>query len=383
MMTKDEKAVYVEGVAADGIVEVEAQAAEPEQEPVTSSGDNALTLSAAEDAKEPDCGKKAVDSEIDLAEKPDVVSIAEKHPWAKRAIGIALILVIALVSVFGLAETASTPETYTHTIASLDEKKATVTGMLTASTAASATISFAGGERGSVIAQKLADLSGYLLVILAAIYLEKYLLTTIGGAFFGILVPVCCLMLAVALLLGRGQQAAKTLKSLSARLLAFGLALFLAVPASVGVSDSIEATYAASTVETAAVAEAVADDAAAEGEVAVSVEGVEGEDPSILGWLQGKWTSFNDKASEVVSDAGDAVAGLLENGKGLLAGFIEAIAIMIITSCVIPILVVVLFLWLAKVILGLDLKVSGKLPKPGVAMRAKREAEEKATLPQN
>ena len=48
-----------------------------------------------------------------------------------------------------------------------------------------------GGCRNS-IANKLADLSSYFLIVLCAIYLEKYLVTITGYAAFKILVPIAC-----------------------------------------------------------------------------------------------------------------------------------------------------------------------------------------------
>ena len=46
--------------------------------------------------------------------------------------------------------------------------------------------------------------------------------------------------------------------------------------------------------------------------------------------------------------------------------FIEAVAVMIITSCVIPMLVLLLFFWMVKIVLDVDLsgvKIKGMLPE--------------------
>ena len=61
-----------------------------------------------------------------------------------------------------------------------------------ASTAASAALSAILGDAATPISVKLADLSGSFLIVLSAIYLEKYLVTITGYASFGVLIPLAC-----------------------------------------------------------------------------------------------------------------------------------------------------------------------------------------------
>ena len=46
---------------------------------------------------------------------------------------------------------------------------------------------------------------------------------------------------------------------------------------------------------------------------------------------------------------------LKTTAENVLNRFIEALAVMIVTSCVIPILVLFFFVWVTKLILGVDL----------------------------
>ena len=64
-----------------------------------------------------------------------------------------------------------------HAIQSLDDKKTTALELTAAATAASAAITLIPGDAGTPIADKLADLSSYFLIVVCAIYLEKYLVT--------------------------------------------------------------------------------------------------------------------------------------------------------------------------------------------------------------
>jgi len=57
---------------------------------------------------------------------------------------------------------------------------------------------------------------------------------------------------------------------------------------------------------------------------------------------------------------------LVQKVENSLNHLIEATAVMIITSCVIPILVLLLFLWIVKIVLDVDLsgvKIKGMLPE--------------------
>lgn len=89
---------------------------------------------------------------------------------------------------------AASAETHAASLTALEEKQSTVLELAAASTAASAAITLLPGDAATPIAEKLADISGYFLLALCAIYLEKYLLTVTAYAAFRLLVPrpACC-----------------------------------------------------------------------------------------------------------------------------------------------------------------------------------------------
>ena len=88
----------------------------------------------------------------------------------KKYIYIVIWLLIGILSFTVLEKYASAPESHQTTIASLDEKKATVLELTAATTATSALITLIPGDVGTPIAEKVADLSGYLLIVLCAIF---------------------------------------------------------------------------------------------------------------------------------------------------------------------------------------------------------------------
>lgn len=288
---------------------------------------------------------------------------------------IALVLVgIGILSFTVVSKYASAPDNHKSTIASLEDKKETVLELTAATTATSALITLLPGDTATPIAEKMADLSTYLLVVLCAIFLEKYLVTITGYAAFRYLIPAACILFIINLVVNND-----TLRKLASKLLIFGLVIFFVVPASVKMSDLIENTYRAqieSAVEEAKStqdiigagidsqkdsAEETGDTEKQNSKEDSSQRDATSNSSGVLGFL--------DKAKDAISDAkesvGDAVSNvaisseeLVKKVENTLNRFIEAVAVMIITSCVIPILVLVFFFWLIKILLEVDVTKS-------------------------
>ena len=258
-----------------------------------------------------------------------------ERPLKEKAIIAAVLAAVALVSLIVFANIASNPETYTGIIGTLDEKKGNVMMLATTTTAASAAISALPNDMGTPIADKLVDFSSYFMVILAVIYLEKFLLTTLGFLGFGILIPVACALFAVAVFLRRGTLTRVNLQRLGTKLAAFGLALALVVPVSVWLTDNVDATFD----ESLAAASAAAQEATEQQQSQ--------EDPVLLGGIasaeQEGWNGLTQGAQQALDSLGDQ-----------LNTMIDTLAVMIVTSCLIPLLVLILFLQLVKIITGLD-----------------------------
>lgn len=135
--------------------------------------------------------------------------------------------VIALLSIFLFAGIFSSPDTYQGINSTLDEKKNNVMTLAASTTAASAAISLLPGDTGSGIANKLVDLTSYFLVILAVIYLEKFLLTTFGFVAFAFMIPASCALFAIALFSRSGTRLKANLQQIGAKVLALAIALLL------------------------------------------------------------------------------------------------------------------------------------------------------------
>ncbi len=267
-------------------------------------------------------------------------------------------IVIALLSFFVIARFTSSTEFNAKTIQSLDDKKTIVMELATASTAASAAITLIPGDVGTPIANKLADLSSYFLIVLCAIYLEKYLVTITGYAAFKILVPIACVFFSGYLLWRK-----EILRVVAQKFLLFGLAVYLVIPASVKVADMIETTYASSIESTIETAKQTTDEIESE-----TGESGEVDDKS------SNEKSQSDSDSDSKENAGGFFSGLFNkvqegvstataNVENVLNNFIEALAILLVTSCLIPILVLIFFVWLVKMLLGLNIDIPTSVRK--------------------
>lgn len=267
-------------------------------------------------------------------------------------------IVIALLSFFVIARFTSSTEFNAKTIQSLDDKKTTVMELAAASTAASAAITLIPGDVGTPIANKLADLSSYFLIVLCAIYLEKYLVTITGYAAFKILVPIACVFFSGYLLWRK-----EILRVVAQKFLLFGLAVYLVIPASVKVADMIETTYASSIESTIETAKQTTDE----------IESETGESGQVDDKSSNE-KSQSDADSDSKENAGGFFSGLFNkvqegvstataNVENVLNNFIEALAILLVTSCLIPILVLIFFVWLVKMLLGLNIDIPTSVRK--------------------
>ena len=298
----------------------------------------------------------------------------------KRYIYVVILLIVALLSFFPIAKMASDPARYAKTIAALDEKKKTVMELTAASTASSAAITLIPGDVATPLADKLADISGYFVIVICALYLEKYLLTILGFAAFKILIPIACIILSAGILQKRPAEKENTIK-LAIKVAMFGLALFLVVPASVKASDMISATYQDSIDNTLEQARKSAEELEAEkngaekgtsGETDEASDGTAaavGEKAVTAGEAaaekaeesQSWWESIVNGAKSIAGDAKSAAAGLLDEFQQTVNHLIEALAVMIVTSCLIPILVILFFVWVIRTLLSVDINI--QMPK--------------------
>ncbi len=255
----------------------------------------------------------------------------------------ALVLVlIALISFFALAKFLSTSTAFNGTYAALEEKQNTVAEISAISVAAASILHYVPG--GEALSKELVELGGYFIIILAAIYLEKILIGISGLAAFKVLIPI-------GLFAGAGYILTKNeaMKSMSKKLISFGIILFLLVPSSVWISNLVENNR-----------ELFSGQQEIE-ELQIEIKEIEGksEDEEI-----DEDAGFFDKLRNRTADAAASIKELPAKikrfptfAKEKYDALMDYVAFFLITTCVIPIVVLVLLIEIVKQLFG----ISGKI----------------------
>lgn len=156
---------------------------------------------------------------------------------------IVALVVLALLSGFVARPHFSDTKTWDSTIEVIDQKKGNVLALTTSCVALSAGITALPGDTGTPVAEQLAQLSGNLGIVLAVLYLEKYLLTILWSVGLGILIPFSFLLFAVSLGIHGRWSTSAVLRRVATRVLVVAVIAMALVPASVWVSQKVDETY--------------------------------------------------------------------------------------------------------------------------------------------
>ena len=332
-----------------------------------------------------------------LANVPEVTEVGDAlraprsggapSPSARKGIYIALLVIVALVFAFPVADVMGSKETYRGSIEKLDAKAQTVTALVGTTTAASVAISAIPGDTGIPVADKLMDVAADFAIVLGAIYLEKYMLTIFGLAACRVVVPLAC-ALGVGYVLVREDVTWRAgLRTSAVKLTLLALALTLVVPASVQVSNMIEETFeydaasASSEMDAGTAAAATesadaADDAQTSDEASSASSGEVPDastDPigAFAAWVGGLGEDIGSALSGAGTALSSGVTGILDTAKDWVARLIEAFAVMIVTNCVIPVVVLLFFVWIINVLMGLNIELPAR---PGASLLRRHRA---------
>ena len=288
-----------------------------------------------------------------------------KKEIVKKAVCIILVVVFGCVSAFAIAPWAKDPANYEKTIEILDslENKAII---LTGTSAALATAAaLVPGDATTPIANKLADVAGYMVIVYVAIVLEKYLLAMTGLAAFKILIPVALFLIGISIFLKDTSNVIK-LRRIAYRLLTLAVLLWALVPTSAAVTNLINDTYDISYGDEIEVKNDLPETALeneTEHKKGESDNGAESQDKG--NFFKNLWNDITDKTEAVTGEVKNKVSEGAVKFQESLNEMIEGVAVMIVTTCVIPICVLILFLWIVKMVTGLNFAMPSlkKLPK--------------------
>jgi len=259
----------------------------------------------------------------------------------KKRIGTKVVLLTVLALLAGCfsfckgAELLEGTEFYHKTIETLDEKKANVAGMTVALVGASTLITCLPDDTGTPVAEQLMDLSDWLLLVLCVVFLEKYGLSLLWVGVFKALIPMACLLFIADLWSGK-EKCRKT----CVKLVLLSVVLAVSIPLGVSGAGMIENTYASSVTELAEEGD----------ELAILMEAESEEKEGILNKIFGT-------AKDIMKNTAEEASQKLEDAKEMLTRYTEQVAVMLVTSCLVPIGVLLFMFWIGKMVLGLDISL--------------------------
>lgn len=257
---------------------------------------------------------------------------------------IVALVVLALLSGFVARPHFADTKTWNSTIEVIDQKKGNVLALTASCVALSAGITALPGDTGTPVAEQLAQLSGNLGIVLAVLYLEKYLLTILWSVGLGILIPSALVLFAVSLGIHGRWSTSAVLRRVATRVLVVAVIGMALVPASVWVSQKVDETYRVSIEQT----EQKATEASKTSSTKSEKKSETTENKNVLEQL-------TDGASSLLTSVTDSAKSMTDEIVQQVTDLIEGVIVMIVTSCVIPLLVLAAFLWLGHVLLGVDI----------------------------
>ena len=286
----------------------------------------------------------------------------------KRVIVSVIVLIIGATSFWGVSVWAENPKTYTETISRIEDFKDNAIVLTGTATGMATVAAMVPGDTTTPLANKLADVAGYMVIVYAALTMEKYMMTLAGLLLFKIIIPALSILTAVIVLI-RGTERQGRWKIAFAKILLVSIVLWALVPSSMYVSTMVQEMYNVS-VETK-MEQIEKENKQLEREAKQSKADTDKKGSFFL-------TKWYEKAKDKVSDTKISATQKIKEFEAVLDNLIEGVAVLIVTTCVIPLAVMALMLWLVKLIIapGTEYKVP-KLPRVSKFIgRRKQNADE-------
>ena len=254
---------------------------------------------------------------------------------------------ILVLSVFVLAKKVPETKMVQNTIESIEESNKTVMDFSGATITTSLALSAFPDDFATPLAGTLSDLNTYFIFIFAVLFVEKLVVIEGTKIAFLYIIPAACVLYILSVLLSK-----EFFKNFAVKLMILGLAVVFVIPFSTQFTEKVCDDYLVYVDETI-------EEANAGAEKVNEVMESEKEEQTIF-----------DKLSEAFQTAIQGMNDLMAYFKNVLKKCVNSIAIMIVTSFVLPLLVLFLFRWL------LNELFSWNLPKPQVKLQLPKKKKE-------
>lgn len=239
-----------------------------------------------------------------------------------------------------------------ESIDSLEKSQKTVMAFSGTTIATSLAISALPDDFASPLANTVSDLNTYFVFMFAVIFIEKLIVIEGTKIALAYIIPFAGLFFIIFMLNSKEWYGA-----FAKKLLILGLSLVFAIPFSTHFTETVCKDYLEYVDETIAETEAGA---------AKINDAMESSDE--------KSTIF-DKLSNAFKTAIQGVSDLLTYFKNVIKKCVNSIAIMLITTFVLPLLILMAFRWLLKEIFSLNFSIS--VPKVRLPEKKKKKLASK------
>ena len=287
----------------------------------------------------------------------------------KAAIVILLAMLIAASILFG-NKVASSSRHHSERITYLKEKEENARDLIAGANATAFLISMIPEDTATPNANQIAAIGKDYLIVLSAITAERYMLTITGYLSFCWIIPIALAAIMIYILTAGRQWG-----QLGSKLLLFGIVLYLVVPLSIKVSGLVDETYQKTIQETLQASEELKEDfhydekaGTPETEAPETEAPEKAEEESWFDAVADTITGAGEAVGETIGDIADGAVEVFDGAVDLsqqvpdlpqkaseLAGrYVDAFVIMLVTTCIIPILTLLGIIWATNLILSIN-----------------------------
>ena len=249
------------------------------------------------------------------------------------ALKLAALALVVVLCVLVIRPALTSPSSFRTSRDYLDGKKQNAMMISLGTASASFIVSMIPDDTGTPIASELARLSSYLLFVLSAILLERFLLSALGFFATCVIMPIACLCGAFAAL-SKGENRQK-FRQYAIRFLVLAVCLVQIIPVACVSGQAIENANRASI-------EAAIEDAQEANEIVESIP-EEQRDKNIF-----------DKVADFFSGIWDSASDAYEWAKSVLSSFLSSVSVIIVTTVAIPVMILVFYIWIVRILTRKD-----------------------------
>lgn len=264
-------------------------------------------------------------------------------------IPVIVLVVCIFLSLFALRPFLQSDRAKSYSLDYLDKKEKTVLTITAASATTSVVLAALPSDATTPVAEKMADVTGYMAGVLVIVYLEKYLVSVIGTFASTLLIPVSLGLLIVYLLFRK-----RWMKSLGIRILLLSGLLLCIVPLSVAFSKSVENAYQDNLTK-ATEAIQITDDSAEKKNDKKSEKASDSKSSkNPIEIIENTLSNAKENVADAAESVKDSASAAAEKVVNASRNFVELVAIMVLTSFLVPIITFILLLWAAKLIFNVS-----------------------------